>query len=642
MTLVARQCTGYPKVRANRARNNIMQSLQNLGPDTNYTDGEAISVAKESAAPQDPPNCVPLVGWQFGTGTGIGSVVSGRWGGLSSVNGTGRTIGPTEASIPLRNPNGSVSGQPIAGAVSTELTQTEFNSATKRQLWVQGGLRTDPVMNAAFPDKYEFAALRCAVDNLNGDNVEWIGYPQNAKHVLCYAYYIDYSTPPPVAGTITVVKNVTSSPPVSPFAPDQDFRFTGDISYTVPPAFTLKVRGGNPASQSFVRAAAQTWNFAEDATAGWTLTSFSCASDPGAPGGSTFAYNVGARSTAVTLGSADRVTCTYTNDFAQPPVFRVFKTTSGGTGSFDITAVGTSGVPAPFTATGTVTTTAEDTPVALDLSGAGDGNPYTVSEKLSAGMTGVWRLTRIECDGVDIAVPAPNVLSTSTPVTFTAPDNPSACSLTNTLDPPGSITVRKKAIGATETVIYAISDPGSDKAFLQLADVNVQDKFITALPIDPAIDATDDLPLGTYQIQQLSGSADDTFNNEIVALTCNGAAVTPDAEARWNVTLTAGVPSVTCDITDQLTEVSPSTTIATTTTTEPATTTTTTVPPSTTAAPGGTAKGTGTGQGGSLAATGARNGLLATILNAVALTCLGGALVAGGLLARRRLEQTRQ
>ena len=49
---------------------------------------------------------------------------------------------------------------------------------------------------------YGFAALRCATDNLNGDNVEFIAYPVGGvNHVFCFAYYV---SPAPKPGKIIV------------------------------------------------------------------------------------------------------------------------------------------------------------------------------------------------------------------------------------------------------------------------------------------------------------------------------------------------------------------------------------------------------------------------------------------------------
>ena len=62
VTLVARQCPSYSDISANLARNNIMESLQDLGPDTAYSSGQPIDPAIESAH-QD--KCTPLRGFQF-------------------------------------------------------------------------------------------------------------------------------------------------------------------------------------------------------------------------------------------------------------------------------------------------------------------------------------------------------------------------------------------------------------------------------------------------------------------------------------------------------------------------------------------------------------------------------------------------
>ncbi len=99
---------------------------------------------------------------------------------------------------------------------------------------------------------YGFGALRCATDNLNGDNVEWISYPPSAIHVFCFAYYVK---PAPTSGTIDVVKQVTLPSGVDP----QRIRFTGDISYTTDHEFFLTASNGNPARQSFIRAAGRDW-----------------------------------------------------------------------------------------------------------------------------------------------------------------------------------------------------------------------------------------------------------------------------------------------------------------------------------------------------------------------------------------------
>ena len=583
VTLAARSCPSYASVRANRARNNIQESLKDLGPDTNYVAGEAISVAKEDAAPQSA--CSPLTNWVFTTGTGIGSGVTGPWGSLSRVTGPGRTLGPTQASVPLLAPSGAPTGSTIAGATTVELTAAEFQQTSSR-LWVQGGTPSDPVLDTTFPGQHGFAALRCAVDNLNGDNVEYIAYPKNAKHVLCYAYYV---TPPPTSGTIIVRKQVTSSIPA--FAPTDTFPFEGNISYTPDQRFTVDVVNGAPGQTTFFRAGGTTWSFAELATAGYDLTGISCPVT--GSGGSTANIDLAGGSVAVDLAAGDTVTCTFTNDFPPPPTLRIIKQTIGGVGSFDISATGSLS-----TASGTATTTDPEVGTEIDLSAAGNG-PYVIGESAAVGTTGRWVLAELECDGEAIALPPDPVLPVSG---INVPGDPSECSLTNRLDPPGSITIRKRIIGATETVAFAISDVGSLAGYLQAAEVTTENTFYTALPFGPE-DDTSNIALGDYVVQELSGSADLTDFDVITAVDCNGIPATPDPDGRVVVSLTVAAPDVTCDVTDTLVPIPPTTT----TTTAPATTTTTGAVSPSTAGTGGDsgAAGAGASKDASLSMTGA-------------------------------------
>src|SRR4051794_10686037 len=181
LTIAARQCPTYKDIRANLARNNIQQSLQDLGLDTPYTSGQAISPQVEAATQ---PNCTPLVGWQFVLGTGIsGTPVKGSWGSLSVVSGpvsaldtaTHAALGviTTQTSVPDRTTAGAVvSGTSIAGAATVELTNRQAALAgSGNKLALQGGTVADPAL-ASHPvlgGGYAFAALRCAIDNVNGD-----------------------------------------------------------------------------------------------------------------------------------------------------------------------------------------------------------------------------------------------------------------------------------------------------------------------------------------------------------------------------------------------------------------------------------------------------------------------------------------
>jgi hypothetical protein len=109
VTFVALSCPSYSDIFANRARNDILESLKNLGPDTQYTNGELINPTAEGIPPQS--NCTPLPGWEFTLGRGIeGRAVTGPWGSLSKVTNPfpGAPI-VTQDHTPLLNQTGSTS-----------------------------------------------------------------------------------------------------------------------------------------------------------------------------------------------------------------------------------------------------------------------------------------------------------------------------------------------------------------------------------------------------------------------------------------------------------------------------------------------------------------------------------------------------
>jgi hypothetical protein len=87
VTIAARVCPSYTDISANKARNNIMESLRDLGPDTPYVDALASSLVDPTIEQLSQPNCKALPGWRFRLGTGIApNRVVGTWGSLSVVN----------------------------------------------------------------------------------------------------------------------------------------------------------------------------------------------------------------------------------------------------------------------------------------------------------------------------------------------------------------------------------------------------------------------------------------------------------------------------------------------------------------------------------------------------------------------------
>ena len=182
------------------------------------------------------------------------------------------------------------------------------------------------MLDKTYPGQYGFAALRCAIDNLNGDNVEWIGYPSGASHVFCYAYYVK---PPPTSGTIVITKAVSS-----PAGATHTFSFGGNVSFNADGTFDLAVQNGSPASMTFYRAETgqndQPWSVQELVPPGWFLSSLACTSHTGK---STTTTSVETATATITLAPGDTVTCTYTDSETPPPsALTLTKTTIGGVG----------------------------------------------------------------------------------------------------------------------------------------------------------------------------------------------------------------------------------------------------------------------------------------------------------------------
>ncbi len=91
VTLAARECDEYTDIRANLARNDVMESLQDLGEDTLYSSGDQVDPRTEQAGQ---PDCRPLVGWRFTFGDGYQTrAVSGVWGIAVEGARPGRDVG---------------------------------------------------------------------------------------------------------------------------------------------------------------------------------------------------------------------------------------------------------------------------------------------------------------------------------------------------------------------------------------------------------------------------------------------------------------------------------------------------------------------------------------------------------------------
>jgi len=620
VTFVARQCPTYQDITANLARNNIQESLQDLGADTAYTPGQPISPSVETP---NQPACTALPGWQFTFGNGINGTTPGT--NLSRVSNPTSPSFTTEASVPLLDTSGNPTGSSIAGAVTTTLTSAQVTAAAQHQLWVQGGTTTDPLGTAAFGTRYAFGALRCAIDNLNGDNVEWVGFPSGQSHVFCYYYAVDQK---PLPGTITIAKTLTNAGVSTP-----TFPFSGTVSYN--PGQVFDVPAGQ--SVSFTRDSNVNWNFQEQALAGYSFTSAVCTSQNGlstfngqaAPVGTPVTFDTNVLVT-VDLAPADVATCTYTNARNEVDL-TVFKQTIGGVGTFPVTVTPPIGAPTALSATTTtegvpaeactvapVTCDVIDNPATLPAD-------YTVAETLPATTgAGSWAVTAFDCNGVAGPV------ATSQTVHVTSALESLACTFTNTFTPTGSITLTKTTVGGTGTTEFSVvPDPPSDQA-------DTADPIYSATTTAPDVPATatqvsgdyslDSLDLGRYSV--VESGPDDTAAGSWApqGITCNGTYTAP-TNSDVLVTLTAADPHVTCAFTNAFTVVPP-----TTTTTTAAPVTTTTVPSGAAAADTG-AGGSGSGQ--ALAMTG--EDVRLPLALALLLAAAGASLLVYDRARRRRL-----
>ena len=532
VTFAARSCPSYTDVMANLQRDNLQQSLEDLGPDSRYRSGQPVDPGIESDAQ---PKCKPLSSWSFTLGTAKGPEVAGSWGSLSTVEGAYATRIVTQATTPLLNDLGQPTGRDLEGAVTVELTPKQADLASGPEgLWLQGGTPTDPVLDGTYPGRYGFAAVRCAVDNLFGDNAEWIAYPDGATHVFCFAYYVDLSAQ---SGTIVVRKEVAK-----PVGATETFRFHGNVSYEPDGGFELAVVKGKPAETDFQRqataAGGKPWSFAEDVPPGWTLDSIACTSKTGASGTTT---DLAKASTSVTLAAGDVVTCTYTDSQIPPKgALQITKTTIGGIGTFHYTVTPASASGGkPKTATATTKEPGVEvaaSPSSIELA----SGSYAISETLPADSgDGTWKLDSVDCNGQSY---------TALPVHVTvAADQGVHCRFVNELIPPGSISIHVVAFGGTGTAGYSIypqTTPPSPLVYSKTAHVTEQ-----GVPVAATGDPTDAVSLGEYRIQQFAAPGTNVEGWALTSVVCNGDLV-GSSQGAVTIHLTAADPDAACTFTN--------------------------------------------------------------------------------------------
>ncbi len=526
LTLAARVCPSYTDITANKARNNIMESLRDLGPDTPYKGGENVDPDVEAAVQ---PNCKPLPDWRFTLGDSYTSkAVAGPWGVLSVIKGQLREPVITKKETPLLNARGEATGKQIGGAVTIELDSQEAKLAPRGSLWVQGGTPEDPVLDGLFPGpEYGFGALRCATDNVNGDNVEYAQYPAGSTHVFCFAYYVK---PPPTGGTIVIRKHA-----IGAGAPAETFNFGGNLSYEPGGHFSLSPAAGGTAEETFYRGATSTggepWRVTEEDAVDWRLADLTCTSRDGT---SHLTTSIADAEASIDLGAEDLVTCTYTDEYAPPPQGLVIrKITEGGVGAFDFKVDPVDGPGADRQARATtkregVAVDAEPSPLEL-----GPGR-YRIAEELPSSDEGRWTLRGVECGGEEVPVRDGAVEAT------VVAREVETCTFTNRFVPFGRIEIAKITRGGTGTTGFEVESAADPEiTFHSQATTTVEGAAAKAEGED-----ADHLELGRYAITE-SPPAPGKGEWELVEVRCGGEVV-PFAQGRIELTLTAADPHRNC------------------------------------------------------------------------------------------------
>jgi hypothetical protein len=530
ITFVARECAKYSDVMANGARNNIMETLQDLGKDSVYTRGQPIDPSIEE--PND-PDCTPLNGWQFEMGSGYAKPNQQ----LSVISGSPKVItGDTTSGVDWLNPDGTPSGKKLDGALIYKLTDEQFQLAQRSALWVQGGTVANPQLENRYGDKYGFASLRCAVDNWNADNVEYVAYPSGYRNMFCYAYYV---SPAPTPGTVTITKKVTGT------GVSQGFTFESNLSYNPNGTFPLILVNGTSASADFIRANSTAfggpYDVKEQVPNGWKLDSITCSrlGFPAVP--STWVIDKSTASVAITLSGHDHVTCVYTDSPPLAPTLVVWKVTGGRAGG-----------PFTFAVRGrvdhdlTATTTAAEQPEEATENGTSptDYEPgtYTITEQMPpAADYGHWRFDHAYCNGHPLRSPTRGARADSPVVTVNLEQNVGQdCFFRNTFVPDGRIILRVKTIGGTGAGWFYINSPSSPKP---------APHHVTTVRDSEEIVAYDQggLPLEHYNVQTTGPLADPTKGSwELVSFGCTEGDVTVNYRQNITIKLTDSKPKADC------------------------------------------------------------------------------------------------
>jgi hypothetical protein len=523
VTLVARVCPNYSDIMANKARNNIMESLQNVGANSLYASAPntgAVRPDVENLSAAGQASCEPLTDWAFGLAQGTGGKDSGDYGSLSKVRSPFESV-KTVATTPELDAFGNDTGRTIDGAVTYNLTPTQITGLSNRSTWVQGGIPGSPLNGNS---KIAFGTLRCAIDNANADNIEWLGVTNGARHMFCYAYYVDTAEK---SGTIVVRKVVPQG------GAGVSFGFGGDLSFTSGGEFKLAANS----SQTFIRAAGETWNITEDSPiAPFELTDLACVSSKGT---SKISKDLASRSAAIELSASDTVTCTFTNVAKPKAGLTVYKVANGavGTFGFDLSSNSTS----LFSGNTTVVEQGTETLVTNEV-GLAPGD-YTISEtSLPTTPGGTWDAPTITCvDSTGSTLSTTGSVATGASVTLNG--SSTECTVVNNFTPNAKVTIKNKIRGGTGTI-------SAEASFVTINSMSGSENTdtLTNTSWDSSgeqIAAQTGLPFGTYEITGIAPTNTATSTWELDSLVCDGGSTYSIQDANVSLALDSSSDAAT-------------------------------------------------------------------------------------------------
>jgi len=517
VTLAARVCDSPSQIMANRVRGNEQESHAPLGADSVYSPGQAVDPAVEASAQ---PACKPVEGWRFTFGED-----KAKPGAFSVVKKPNGSAGPTAASTPILDGLGKPTDQQLPGAVTVTLTEPQAQLAQQHRLWVQGGRVDDPVGG------YGFGTLRCALDNSNGNNVEWIGYPAGVRHVFCFAFYIK---PRPGIGALVVRQEVTRK-----LGYPQRFGFTSSASYARGGIVEL-ITSGDPVSTTLVRAAGN-YAVAGQLPAGWRLVELSCASTR--PGAST--WTITDATATVVLGAGDVVTCKYV---AEPPATAATGLTlrvvsSGGLGGFGFAVAAP---PGPLRQT--ATTSIEDNATAAtgdDLTGLPPG-AYPITATTPAGP---WSLVAVVCNGTAVAFSG-----LAATVTLSA-GQPQDC-VFHSRRRAGTLVTRLVTLGGTATAGFTVSPlapEGPRRQIVQASDASTAPGSADGWPAAAKTEQMGPPAIATGSVPERLGVGSYTVISTAPATTAAGSWLLRDFSCNPGVYQSSGAgreSAITVDLTE--------------------------------------------------------------------------------------------